>query len=197
MVAAFLPWPLLSLPGPLASLLFPRGLSAFGRSRLFIFIFWVSSAHELNDTASVHSGWVGTVVLLLYVIAPRMVQALIDDASFEILHVDLAKTDPQGDALDATIVTRLGAMNVTARFVEAEAVPGACTPQEIYRAAMLDGAPAHSARSRAAHAPAPHSACAAPAAASAAPAPTGPASAASASAIAPWRRRRRSRRSRR
>lgn len=41
---------------------------AFGLSRLFIFIFWVSSAHELNDTASVHSGWIGTVVLLMQVI---------------------------------------------------------------------------------------------------------------------------------
>ena len=41
---------------------------AFGLSRLFIFIFWVSSAHELNTTASVHSGWVGTVVLLMQVV---------------------------------------------------------------------------------------------------------------------------------
>ena len=44
---------------------------SFGLSRLFIFIFWVSSAHELNDktgTMGVHSGWVGTVVLLMQVV---------------------------------------------------------------------------------------------------------------------------------
>ena len=42
----------------------------FGLSRFFLFIFWVSSAHELNDktSQSIHGGWVGTVVLLMQVI---------------------------------------------------------------------------------------------------------------------------------
>ena len=46
------------------------------------------------------------VLLLMYVVGPAMIQALIDEASFEILHVDLAKRDPAGDALDATIARR-------------------------------------------------------------------------------------------
>jgi hypothetical protein len=42
----------------------------FGLSRLFIFAFWVSSAHELNDSAAqgVHAGWTGSVVLLMQVV---------------------------------------------------------------------------------------------------------------------------------
>ena len=68
-----------------------------------------------------------TALVVLYAVVPSVIQAHINAADFEILHVNLAKASPLGNDVTATIDMEVRAMTAPVRFDRVEAAPGACT----------------------------------------------------------------------